>query len=86
MKTNTQVKTTPEQYEGAEKLMERMVDFLEITMEKHKKSDNHYSPVIVATLDQIKWVMLSEMKMLLAEVDEELSTQEEYFKNGRLEI
>ena len=80
------VKTTPEQYNGAERLCEKMVDFLEVTMEKHKKSKNHYSPIVVATLDQVKWVMLAEMKMLLCEVDNELNEQEEHFKNGRLEL
>ena len=85
-KSNTGVKITPQQYEGAEHLAERLVNYLEFRIEKAKKATDHYSPVIAASMDSIKWVVLAELKQMLYLVDEELNEQEEYFKNGRVEL
>lgn len=81
-------RTTKEQYEGAEKLAEKIVQYINFELAKKPAvKDFTINTVKNLCFDQLKSVVRCELYSLLLEVDEELNDQQEYFRSGKpLEI
>ena len=78
-------KTSPQEYNGAEKLAERLVEYCNYEIAKKPVTPDYTLNVIRnACFDAFKSVIKCELMQMLSEVGDELAEmEEEYYRSGK---